>query len=142
MIESVKDLGLDELDQEDENFVPLFEERIKERLGVSCQEIKESLSKAIIKTAEELSLDLPNIAPYGSYEKLLEDNDSMSEFLKTEASKPENMIIYSIQEDNKFKNLFKFTLYNRAVDEGESLIGFVYVSKTGVIRHAFAQVET
>lgn len=142
MIESVKDLGLDELDQEDENFVSLFEERIKDKLGVSCQELKESLSKAIIKTAEELSLELPNIAPYGSYEKILEDNDSMTEFLKIEASKIENMFIYSIQEDNKFKNLLKFTIYNQAVDEGQSLIGYVYVSKLGIIRHAFAQVET
>lgn len=142
MIESIKDLGLDDLNQDDENFWDQLDQRLKERLGVSAVEIKEALSAALVKTAEEISLEMPNIAPYGDYEKLLEDNDGMTEFLKKEAGKPDNLLIYSIVEDDKQKQLLKFTLICKAVDEGESLKGFVYVSKAGVIRHAFAQVES
>lgn len=142
MIESIKDLKLDDLKEDDENFWTLLDERLKEHLGINSVEIKEALSKAIVESAEELSLELPNIAPHGNYEKMLEDNESMANFLKDEASKPEHMVLYSIHEDDKMKQLLKFVIVNKAVDNGESLTGFVYVSKAGVIRHAFAQIES
>jgi len=142
MLESIKDLELSDLDQDANDFWDKFNSRLKEKLGIGVDEIKEALSSAIIKSAEELALELPNIAPYGDYEKLLEDNDSMTAFLREEASKLENLTIYTINEDDKQKQLLRFVVICTAVDDGESLKGFVFVSRQGVIRHAFAQVET
>lgn len=138
MVESVKDLGVFELDEKAENFLELLDVQLKEKLNLSLLQIKEALCKAIIDKAEEISLECPNIAPYGDYGKLLEDNDSMTDFLKKEASKPETLILHLIAVDEKLKQLFSFGFDSIAV---EDLKGTVYVSKSGIIRHAYPRVE-
>lgn len=143
MIDSVKDLGLDELDKEevDEKFWELLDQRLQEKLGLSLEKLKQSVCDSIKERAEEVALDLPNIAPYGDYGAMLEDNDSMTSFLKDEASKPENWILFSIAPDHKNENLLKFLLKNKAVDDGGVLQGLVFTNKSGVIRHSFCQVD-
>lgn len=143
MIDSVKDLGLDELDKEevDEKFWELLDQRLQEKLGLSLEKLKQSVCDSIKERAEEVALDLPNIAPYGDYGAMLEDNDSMTSFLKDEASKPENWILFSIAPDHKNDNLLKFLLKSKAVDDGEVLQGLVFTNKSGVIRHSFCQVD-
>lgn len=146
MIDSIKDLGLDEILKDfDKLEVHEIEEKInatlQEKLGVGLENLRNSLCESIKTRAEELALDLPNIAPYNDYGKLLEDNDGMATFLRDEASKLENWLLNVIQEDNKNKTLIKFLFLNKAVDDGHVLEGLVFVSKSGVIRHAFAQVD-
>lgn len=115
--------------------------KVQEKLGTSLGLMQEALSKATIERAEEFTLELPNIAPHGEYEKLIEDNDGMAEFLKTEAHKPENWKLYGIKMSDVKKELISFVFHNMAVDDGESFTGFVFVTKMGKIKHAFAQVE-
>lgn len=146
MINSIDDLGLNEILKDfDKLEVHEIESRIdsvlQEKLGVGLGNLRNSLCESVKNRAEELALDLPNIAPYNDYGKLLEDNDSMSSFLRDEAAKLENWFLNSIQEDNKNKNLFKFVFLNKAVDDGNVLEGIVFVNKNGVIRHAFAQID-
>lgn len=113
---------------------------IQEKLGVSFEMFKQALSDYTVSHAEELTHEFTNIAPLGDYSKLLEDNDSMAEFLKTEAHKPEHWYLVGVREpDEKHKNLITFSFGNRAVDDGENFEGFVYVSFQGKIRHAFTQ---
>jgi hypothetical protein len=138
MIDSVKDLGLDEIDLDSENVYDLIDQALQEKLNISLLTIKESLSKAIINKAEELSLECPNIAPYGNYDKLLEDNDSMTEFFKTEASKLENLLLNTVAEDTKQKQLLCFGFLNKSLEDFK---GTVYVSKSGVVRHSYPRIE-
>lgn len=146
MIDSIKDLGLDEILKDfDKLEVHEIEEKIdvalQEKLGVGLENLRNALCESIKTRAEELALDLPNIAPYNDYGKLLEDNDGMAIFLRDDASKLENWLLNAIQEDSKNKTLIKFLFLNKAVDDGHVLEGLVFVSKSGVIRHAFAQVD-
>lgn len=146
MIDSIKDLELNEILKDfDKLEVNEIEEKIdavlQEKLGVGLENLRNALCESIKTRAEELALDLPNIAPYNDYGKLLEDNDSMATFLRDEASKLENWLLNSLQDDSKNKTLIKFLFLNKAVDDGHVLEGLVFVSKSGVIRHAFAQVD-
>jgi hypothetical protein len=137
MIESIADLGLDEADKVED-----IEKKLQEKLGITVKEMQEHLSSYVKEHAEELTHEFVNIAPMGKYDELLEDNDSMAEFLKTEAHKPEHWLLYSIRQNETNQTLISFDFKNAAVDEGESMEGFVFVSKSGKIRHAFAQGES
>ena len=137
MIESLKDLELDKIDMKDPNYLELVEATLKEKLGVGFEELTAPLIAYVHSHAEELSLKFPNIAPRGDYSKLIEDNDGMSDFLKS-LNQSSDWKILAIDDDPKF-NLLKFSFVSVAVDEGESLEGFIYLSKSGQIRHAFAQ---
>ena len=146
MIDSIKDLGSDEVLKGSEDFKDgELEEKLgavlKEKLGIGLDEMRSVLHESVKNRAEELALDLPNLAPYNDFGALLEDNDSMATFLRDEAAKPENWFLSFLNEDPKNKNLIKFSFANKAVDDGHVLEGLVFVNKSGVIRHAFAQVD-
>jgi hypothetical protein len=141
MIESIKDLDLDSLDLEADDLDEKLNAILQEKLGIGLVEIKNTLHDYLKNNAEQIALDLPNIVPYNDYGAMLEDNDSMAAFLRDESSKLENWLLYSIQEDNKNTTLLKFTFRNPSIDEGEALTGLVFVSKSGKIRHSFAQVN-
>lgn len=136
MVEKFEDLELHEDDK-----LEVIEQKIKDKLGISVDEMRQALSKYVVEKAEELTHEFVNIAPLGDYSKLLEDNDSMAEFLKTEAHKPEHWKLYSVRVSDINPSLFTFDFKNQSVDDGDIFTGFVYVSKSGVIRHAFAQGE-
>jgi len=134
MIEKFEDLGLETTDDLDK-----IDVKIKEKLGISFTDMTNALSEYVISHAEELARDFVNIAPFGDYSKLLEDNDSMREFLKNEAHKPEHWLISSISPSDLKKDLISFNFINKSVDDGDIFQGFVYVSFGGKIKHAFAQ---
>lgn len=105
-------------------------------------EIKTSLNLPLQNKAEELSMELTNIAPHGNYEVLLEDNDSMANFLKTEAAQTERWKMDGMEPCRDNPALIKFNFINKAVDDGTTIKGFVFLSKkTGKIRHSFVQSE-
>lgn len=120
---------------------PTYEEvknLIQEKLGISIDEMTVAICKYVSLHSEEMALQLPNIAPYADYAKLLEDNDSMAEFLKNEAVKVENWKLFEIKPDSHNDKLLQFSFSCTAVDDGNTVIGFVYISPSGKIRHAFA----
>lgn len=143
MIEKIADLNLPEPDADipEEEFWQQVDAALQEKMGLSIASLTEQVCNSIKIRAEEVALDLPNIAPYGDYGAMLEDNDSMSEFLKTEASKPENWKLTKIHVDHKNENLIKFLLMCKAVDDGDVLQGLVFTNKSGEVRHSFCQVD-
>jgi len=104
--------------------------KIQEKLGISLLEMKEVLSKSVRDRAEEMTLELTNIAPFGNYDKMIEDNDGMADFLKTEAHKVENWNLYGIEVSPMNKELLSFIFKNPSIDDGEVFEGFVFVSKS------------
>jgi|SRR5579859_612883 len=118
-----------------------FLDKVKNKLGDNCViEMQNALSKSVIKRAEELSVDCINIAPFGAYNKILEEKDLIINFLKTEAHKPDYWNLFRL-EFNPIKELIVFYFYNSSVDTGETLSGLVFTTKTGKIKHAFAKIE-
>lgn len=149
MIEKFEDLfdeqvsdKLEDIKERDER-LEAVDKHIQEKLNISFIDMKKALSAATVANAEELTHEFVNVAPHGDYEKLLEDNDSMALFFKEEAHKPENWDIEALRpvENKSMPNLITFAFYNKAVDDGSTMKGFVYVSFEGKIKHAFAQGE-
>lgn len=137
MLESFKDLNFSK-----EDTVETVEAKLKEMLGISFEMMGQALSVAVQNKAEEIVLEITNIAPYGEYDKMLENNDDMASFLKEEAHKPENWLIHSLMPSDVNKDLIEFIFDNKAVDDGDTFRGYVYVNKMGKIKHAFAQSES
>lgn len=136
MISDFKELGFlnDETPEQ-------WDSKLQEKLGLSVADMKVALSKYINDKAEELSLTFVNIAPFGDYGLLIEDNEEMAKFLKTEASNPDHWNLESSLNSPDNQSLLQFTFYCAAVDDGDLFKGHVYVSKSGAIRHVFAQVN-
>ncbi len=130
-----------ELNFKPEDTSDAIDQILQEKLGVSLETLKQALAAYVQDKAEELALQLPNIVPYGDYEKLLENNDDMSKFLREEASKVENWDLKWIQPSESKVKLLEFAFNCKAVDEGEALKGFVFLGLTGIIKHAFVQGE-
>lgn len=137
MIEKFEDLDLKDDDKMED-----IEKKIQEKMGVSVDEMRQALSVYVVDHAEELTHEFVNMAPLGDYSKLLEDNDSMAEFLKTEGHKPEHWMLYSVRLSDYNKTLISFDFKNKSVDDGDIFSGFVFVSMSGKIRHTFAQGES
>lgn len=135
MIEKIEDLGLS--DKESIEEISLL---LKERLGISLEEIKLYLSSVVSSKADTIAKDFINIAPDGNYENLLRETEDIENFLKNEACKPEfwKLKYLSLKEPH---SLIDFVFYCTAVDDGDTFVGHVLVSKSGKIRHAFAQGE-
>jgi hypothetical protein len=142
MINTTADLKLYELDKKDEQYWEKVNSIIKENLGLDVNEIKQVLCNNVKERAQELAVDLPNLAPYNDYSKMLENNDDMTQFIQTDVSKVENWILYQIEDDLKNNKLLKFTFKSTAVDDGETVSGLVFISKAGKIRHAFAVADS
>lgn len=118
-----------------------WDAKLQEKLGMSVLDMKQALSKYVQNKAEELSLTFVNIAPFGDYSLLIEDNDNIAEWLKNEGSKPDNWQLESAYNNPDNPSLLQFIFNCTAVDDGDLFKGHVYISKSGSIRHAFAQVN-
>lgn len=141
MIDSIADLGLKDLDHKAPNFWELFDNIIQEKIGINLATIKQSLIDYVVAHAEELSLELPNLSPHGNYAKMIENNDGMTEFLKNELTNLDLWQVKGISEHDQYKQLLRFEFICTAVDDGETLDAKVFVSKAGIIRHAFVTVN-
>lgn len=135
-MEDYKDLGF-----LPEDTAETINEKLKEKLGISLEDLKVPLSNYIKEKAEELTHQFPNIVPYGDYDKILEDNDSMAEFLRNEASKLENWEIKWIQPTENNIKLIQFGFECSAVDDGTTFKGHVFIGLNGKVKHAFAQYD-
>jgi len=134
MIESFKDLDLTKEDEAED-----IERKVKEKLGLSFNQMHESLANYINDNVDIVVADMINVAPYGDYGELIEDIGGMVDFLKLEVIKPENWKLEGIKSMNEQALQFRFS--SDAVDDGDTFKGFVVVSFTGKIQHAFCHGE-
>jgi hypothetical protein len=119
-----------------------LEKLIKEHLGIDFSQCAEALSSTLRERAQELLEDLPNMAPLGDYDKLTEDPEAILKFLQEEAVKPEHWQIQFVEVRKPTDQLMEMCFFNKAVDDGDSLKGFVFVGLSGKIRHCFCQVNS
>lgn len=136
MIESYDELNLsqdDSLEQVDAKLV--------EKLGITLSYLQNSLSEYMQKKSDSLAKEFVNIAPNGDYINILEDSESISNFLKSKASSPENFKLREIKLNATKNNLVSFEFSNAAIDNGDSCTGFAYVNFAGKLRHSFVKGE-
>jgi hypothetical protein len=137
MINDIKELEVGEKATNEQ-----LDQKIREKLGIGFSEMTEALCLSVKERAVELVEEIANIAPNGDYGKLIEDKELMAKFLQEEAAKPENWIIQFIETKKKDSGLIEFVFFNKTVDDGDIFKGFVFVGKSGKIRHAFAQIQS
>jgi hypothetical protein len=114
-------------------------QQLKEQLNISLDDMILALSVSVQEHSAELAEQFINIAPLGDYGELMDDKAKMSEFLKTEAHKPEHWVVFGMASDKN--EITRFIFSNDAVDDGETFKGYVLVNSAGTIKHAFAQAE-
>jgi len=136
MVDNLKDIKFDDAKNTED-----MDKILRDNLGIGCTECAQALSENLLTKLEECLEDLPNMAPYGDYDKLTEDPQVILTFLKEEASKPENWKLQFVDREEK-SQLLKLMFFNMAVDDGDILKGFVFIGLSGKIRHAFAQVQS
>ena len=136
MIESFRDLSFEGCKTSED-----VDKKLQESIGLTLKECQEALSNCLLIRAEEVLPELPSVAPYGDYDKLMEDPETIQNFLETEAYKPENWDVEFFYHRKEQDKLAEFVFYNKAVDDGDVLKGFVFVGLSGKIRHAFAQAH-
>ena len=88
-----------------------------------------------------MAAEMTTLAPNGEYDKLMEEPEAILEFLRREAAKPENWVLEFVEVRKEKDQLMELVFFNKAVDDGDSLKGFVFVGLSGKIRHAFPQVN-
>jgi len=136
MIESFEDFELLPDDKQED-----IERKVQEKLGVTFQQMYIQLAEYIKSNVDEIVSELVNIAPHGNYELLIEDEDKegMKQFLLSDVVKPENWNLdrFKVSDSNDIKFIFS----SKAVDDGDTFKGFVLVSFTGKIKHAFCHGE-
>ena len=136
MVESFKEILAGEYKEIEE-----LDKVFQEKLNLSFADCTQALCDSLKQRAEELTEDLPSVAPYGDYGKLTEDPAVITKFLQDEASKPENWKIEFVEVKKANDQLMEMVFSNKAIDDGDVLKGFVFVGLSGKIRHAFAQVH-
>jgi len=136
MIDSLKDLGITG-EEEIEQLNLIFQEK----LGISFNQMVGMLETVLIQRADEVASDFLVMTAFGDYGKLLEDQPKMAQFLRQEASQKDNWKLTYVgsSRDPQLPNMIEVLFGNIAVDEGESLKGYVFLNYAGKILHVFVQ---
>ncbi len=133
MEETLDDLGLVSGAGEEQ-----WDIKLQEKLGLKIIDLQGSVSQWVSNNSDKLAGEFINVAPGGDYSLLIEDAAGMSSYFKEEVSKPEHWKLSGVRIVN---NMLEFMFDCPVVDDGETLKGFVFTSKTGKIKHSFAQYQ-
>ena len=131
--------SLDDIDLQSNSKLEDIDQKLQQHLNISLLQLQNSLQD-YLSNNQKIAEDFNLIAPYGDYSKCHETPESISHFLKHEASQSKNWELQAISEHDTNSSLLQFTFANSAIDEGDSCTGIVLVSKAGKIKHTFAQV--
>ena len=137
MPESFKDIPFGEAKTTEE-----IDQLLQKHLNISLADCTDALRGSLEKRAGEMTVDLTSLAPYGDYDKLTEDPEVITKFLREEASKPENWKIELLEVKKDKDQLIELIFLNKAVDDGDILKGFIFIGLSGKIRHVFPQVNS
>jgi len=137
MPESFKDIPFGEAKKTEE-----IDALLQEHLKISLKDCHEALSISLEKRAEEFAAELTSLAPYGDYDKLTEDTDTITKFLREESTKLDNWKIEFLEIKKDTDKLMELVFHNKSVDDGDILKGFVFIGLSGKIRHAFPQINS
>lgn len=116
--------------------VDAWEKALEEKLGLTIKDMQMAITDWLQTNAEKVAQDFFNIVPNGEYGLLIEEPNSIVEYLRTEATKLEH---WSLSEARVRDNMIGLVFDCKAVDEGDTFKGFIFITRNGKIKHAFAQ---
>jgi hypothetical protein len=134
MIEKFEDLEIaEDATYEDAQAV------IEEKLQIKFSDIIELLNDSLKERAKDIAENFLVMTPFGDWSKILEEQSKIINFLKTKAAQAENWkaTYIGISRDPKLPNMVEILFANEAVDEGDILLGYVFLNYSGKIRHLF-----
>lgn len=115
---------------------------LREHTGTGLSECASALTASLLERVDEMLEELPYVSPHGDYSKMMEDKDLIRDFLLTEAAKDENWTVQFLEIRKTQDTLMELVFFNKAVDDGDTLKGFVFLGFSGKIRHCFPQVNS
>jgi hypothetical protein len=138
MIESFDDLEIPE-DATYEDAKTILEDK----LHIKFTDLIEQLNDSLKERAKDIAGNFLVLTPFGDWSKILEEQPKIVNFLKTKAALPENWHATYIgtSRDAKLPNMVEILFQNDAVDEGDVLMGYVFLSYAGKVLHLFVRGE-
>lgn len=136
MADKFKDIPFDDAKKPED-----VDKLLQEHLGISVQQCTEALATSLQERGDEYVEELISVAPHGNYEKLIEDPAAIAKFLKEEAYKSEHWKLELLGVRSEKDQLVELIFLNTAIDDGDTLKGYVFVGLSGNIRHVFPQVR-
>ena len=136
MIDSIQDLGITGAEEMNQ-----IDDCLHDKLGISLADMTCLLQTCLQERAKEIADEFLVMMCYGDYGKILEDQSKMAHFLQHQASEPDNWKLMAIGEsqDPKMPDMIEVVFANMAVDEGESVEGYVFLNYAGKVLHVFVQ---
>jgi hypothetical protein len=134
MIDKAEDLGFKGKESNEQVL-----EILKEKLGVSLDDMTAALQQYVQQHAEELATNFLVVIPHEDYTKGIEDQGKIAKFFREDASLPVNWVLWDLHSTKEADKLpmLKISFHNKAVDEGDSMHGHVLLNFGGKILHAF-----
>jgi hypothetical protein len=115
---------------------------LREITGTGYAECATALTASLKERVDEILEDLVYVSPHGDYSKVMEDKDLIRAFLLDDAAKDENWELQFLEIRKESDSLMELVFFNKAVDDGDTLKGFVFLGFSGKIRHCFPQVNS
>lgn len=116
--------------------VDAWEKALKEKLNLTIPDMIGAITDWLRSNAEKVSQEFFNIVPNGDYGFLIEEPNEVAEYLRTEATKLEH---WDLAEARIRDDMISLVFDCKVVDEGDTFKGFIFITRNGKIKHAFAQ---
>lgn len=118
------------------------EAKIEATWEIKFADLRKTLEACTVEVSAKLAEDMITVAPYQDYGKLLEEQEAIYTFLRDEGSLAKNWKLAMVEQtDTRLvaEPLLQLVFDNIAVDEPGTLKGFIYLSMSGKVKHAFVR---
>lgn len=119
----------------------LLMEKLNYYFSINVLDLRDKVAIYVKENAAELATQVPYIVPNGDWSKCVNSDEDKQKFLEEEGSKSDQWHIKSLANTH----LPKVWAVTFSLDSMESaddgIIGYAYVSETGIVKHIFAQGE-
>lgn len=120
------------------------EAKIEETWEIKFADLRKTLETLTKEIAGKLAEGMITMAPFQDYANLLEEPEAITTFITNEGSLAKNWELGVVEEtDTRLvaEPLLQLIFNNVAVDEPGTLKGFIYLSMSGKVKHAFVRAD-
>lgn len=111
---------------------------LSERFSISLDELKPILISYLKNNVDAIAEQLPYIAPNNDWSKCITDQNDIKKWLIDCATNSKDWSIYGITETD-IPKVWSIMFTNFLAETDGHIVGYVYVSEFGKIKHVFVQ---
>jgi Ran GTPase-activating protein (RanGAP) involved in mRNA processing and transport len=119
----------------------LLTEKLKYHFKIDILDLRDRVAVYVKDNATELAAQVPYIVPNGDWSKCMNDDETKQKFLEEEGAKSELWRVKSLANTHLPKVWAVTFSMDKVESADDGIIGYAYVSETGVVKHIFAQGE-